>query len=385
MRFIFTILSLICMMTGHALAKPQPSGEEMWTETAPSNATVDPFASTNNGLASPESASAETPLPVFGEVQRLPPVDLPKKPDSARSGFCMGPGMGQGGQGPISYKAFWFPNVSVKGQSGEFGLVGQDFSLAFPLWIDSTNTLMLTSGVSSRLINTDAILPDSGQKYPSELWNARVGMMYMRQLEGNRMIGGGVSIGSASDHPFASINEMNVTMNAMYRVPSGDRNAWMFMVMYSPMGEIPFPIPGVSYSYNPSDQFQANIGLPFMLRYKPDERWTLEASYMLIHTIHARASYKLAERVSVFGGYDWSNEVYMLRDRTDEDDRFFLYDQRVTGGLTMPAASWLTVELVGGYAFNRYSFVGQHWDSTGTDRVDMNPGPFVAFSASLRR
>ena len=159
----------------------------------------------------------------------------------------------------------------------------------------------------------------------------------------------------------------------------------MFMLMYSPTSEIQFPIPAVSYSYNPSDQFHANIGLPFMLSYKPTDRWSFTASYMLIHTIHARATYKIAERVNVFGGYDWSNEVYMLRDRADDSDRFFLYDQRVTLGLECPVSSWLTAELVGGYAFNRYSFTGRQWDSVGTDRVDVAPGPFMSLGVSMRR
>ncbi len=295
------------------------------------------------------------------------------------------PGMGPGGQGPISYRTFWFPSVPVKGQAGDWGLVGQDFSLAYPLWVDLPNTVMVTASVRNRLINTDAILPDSHKEYPSELWNAQVGLMYMRQLSGDRMIGGGVSLGSASDHPFASIQEMNVSMNAMYRIPSGERNAWMFMLMYSPMGEIQFPIPGVSYSYNPSDQFHANIGLPFMFSYKPTDRWTFEASYMLIHAIHVKAIYKIAERLNAFAGYDWSNETYMLQDRTNEKDRFFLYDQRVALGLDMPLTSWLTAELLGGYAFNRYSFIGQQWDSVGTDRVDIDPGPFVSLSVSIRR
>ena len=106
---------------------------------------------------------------------------------------------------------------------------------------------------------------------------------------------------------------------------------------------------------------------------------------MLIHTIHVKAIYKIAERLNAFAGYDWSNETYMLQDRTNEKDRFFLYDQRVALGLDMPLTSWLTAELVGGYAFNRYSFIGQQWDSAGTDRVDIDPSPFMSLSVSLRR
>ena len=295
------------------------------------------------------------------------------------------PGMGPGGQGPISYRISWFPSVPVRGQAGDWELVEQDVSLAHPLWADSRKTVMLTAAVRNRRIDTDATLPDSHKEYPGELWDVQVGAMYHAQLDGDRMISGGVSLESASDHPFASLQETYINMNAMYRTPSGESNAWMFMLMYSPLGEIPFPFPGVSYSYNPSDQLHADIGLPFMFSYKPADQWKLEASYMLINTIRAKATYKISDRVSVFVGYDSLNEAYKLRDQANNDDRFFLYNQRATIGLSLPVTKWLTAELDGGYAFRRYSFTGQQWDSTGTDRVDLEPGPFVSLSLSLHR
>ena len=174
-----------------------------------------------DNAASPPAAVGDAPFELGG-IQRLPPVDQ-KRAEPA--GFGFGPGMGLGDRGPVSYRTFWFPSEPAKGQAADWGLVGQDFSVACPLWVDLPNTLMITAGVRNRLIDTDAILPDSHKPYPDELWDARVGLMYMRQLSGDRIIGGGVSVGSASDHPFASINEMNVSMNAMYRIPSGQRNA----------------------------------------------------------------------------------------------------------------------------------------------------------------
>jgi hypothetical protein len=209
--------------------------------------------------------------------------------------------------------------------------------------------------------------------------------MYRAQLDGGRMIGGGVSLGSASDHPFASLQDSYVNMNAMYCTPSGEHNAWMFMLMYSPMGEISYPLPLVSYSHNPSDQLHANIGLPFILSYKPTDRWNLEASYMLIDMVRVKATYKIADRVTVFVGYDSLNDAYKLRDRTNDDDRFFLYNQRATIGLSLPVTKWLTAELDGGYAFRRYSLIGQQWTSAKTDRVDLDPGPFVSLGLSLNR
>jgi hypothetical protein len=328
------------------------------------------------------------------DVQRIPPVTNREDAGEGHGAepafggrFGMGPpgmGPGMGNQGPISFQSIWFPSVPVKGQAADWGLVGENFSLMHPLWVDLPNALMITGGVNNRLINTGAVLPDSHQPYPDNLWDVRLGLMYMRLLDAGRMLSFAVNVGSASDRPFASIEEMNASVMAMYRLPSGERNAWMFGLMYSPTSEIQFPIPSVSYSWNPSDQFHANLGLPFMFNYRPDDRWTFEASYMLIHTINAKCSYRLTDSLKIVGGYSWSNEIYMLYDRPEENDRFFLYDQRVSLGLESALYKHLTGELTGGYAFNRFSYTGAQWDSVQYDRVDIANGPFIILRGCLR-
>ena len=100
---------------------------------------------------------------------------------------------------------------------------------------------MLSAGVQNRSIETQAVLPDTHQPYPDELWNVNMGLTYFRRLDNDWSWGGGVNFGSASDRPFASIDEMFVGMNAFLRIPSGEHNAWMFSLMYAPMGELRFP------------------------------------------------------------------------------------------------------------------------------------------------
>ena len=233
------------------------------------------------------------------------------------------------------YGAIWFPTVPVRGQPTNFEMVGQNLSFTHPLWTDPLNAWSISGGVCNRLIETEAILPDTGQPIPSELWNVNLGLRYCRQLADGWTAGGGVSIGSASDHPFDNIGVMNVGMNAMLRIPQGENNAWVFSLMYSPTGQLNFPVPGVAYNWNPLPQFHAMIGLPSMMIWRPSEDWQIQASYMLISTIHVKAQYRLGERLSAFAAYDWSNEAYSLLDRPEADDRFFIYDQRVSIGVQM--------------------------------------------------
>ena len=195
------------------------------------------------------------------------------------------------------YSTIWFPTVPVHGQASDFQMLGEDLSLSHPLWVDPLNALSLTGGIRNRLIDTEAVLPDTGQAIPADLWSVHLGLRYARQLNDGWITGGGVSIGSASDHPFAGIREMDVGMNALLRVPRGEHDAWMFTLMYSPTGELNFPVPGIAYSYNPSPQFHANIGLPLQVVWRPTDAWQFQATYMLLRTVHCKAEYRISQRL----------------------------------------------------------------------------------------
>ncbi len=357
---------------------------------------------------SPTDCQASPPLDIPGSLTRLPPTASPdlipdttapspevggKNTDAGQYGDVMefggrGGVMGLGdGRSPFDsfrYGGIWFPNVPVQGQASQFQMVGQDLSFTHPLWTDSVNAVSLSGSVCHRLTDTAAILPDTGQPFPENLWNVSLGLRYARQLGDGWMTGGGLSIGSASDRPFATIHEMNVGMNAMLRMPQGEHNAWIFSLMYSPTSELPFPVPGVAFNYNPSPQFHANIGLPFLVTWRPTDDWQFQASYMLIHTIHLKAIHRLADRLSVFAAYDWSNETYMLLDRPEENDRFFLYDQRVSMGLQALLAPHWTASVSAGYVFDRFMFEGTSFASQGFDRVNLGNGPFASLNLGVR-
>jgi hypothetical protein len=301
-------------------------------------------------------------------------------------------GMGQaggfrGGMNPTDsfrYSILWFPTVPVKDQPTDLQMIGENLSFTHPLWKDSLNAFSLTGGVRNELLRTDAILPNTGQPLPSDLWGASLGLHYSRQLEDGWITGGGLSIGSASDHPFASIREMNFGMNAMLRIPQGEHDAWLFTLAYSPMGELNFPVPGVAYSWNPAPEFHANLGLPLMVMWRPTDDWQIQASYMLIRTVHIKSQYRLAQRLWAFAAYDWSNESYILLDRPDLNDRFFIYDQRVSIGLQTPLWQNWSASVSSGLVFDRYMFEGTSSAGNSSDRVNLGSGPFGALNLSAR-
>jgi hypothetical protein len=300
-------------------------------------------------------------------------------------------GRGMGGFGgdmhprdSFRYGMTWFPTVGVHGQSADFEMFSEDLSFSHPLWADGTNAVSLSGGVRNQLIDSEAVLPQTGQEVPADLWNVNLGLRYSRLLDNGWITGGGVSIGSASDHPFWSIHEMNVGMNAMLRVPQNEHDAWLFTLMYSPTNELNFPIPGVAYSYNPSPQFHANIGLPFMLIWRPSAEWQFQASYMLLRSVHAKVQYRFTEWLCAVAAYDWSNEEYSLVDRPDLNDRFFIYDQRVSMSLQLVPMKHWTASLSAGYIFDRFLFEGTSFSPGNPDAVSLGAGPFAGLNLGAR-
>jgi hypothetical protein len=282
------------------------------------------------------------------------------------------------------YRVTWLPDESVRGQDAHFGLVSQDASVRFPFWQSDRDELSGTVHVRAQLIHTGAILPNTDQPFPDQLWDVRLGATYRHLFDNGWIAGGSFNFGSASNEPFHSINELTVGLNAFLRVPSGEHNAWLFSLSYSPTGELSFPIPGVAYMWVPNDDFRMNVGLPFMVWYRPIEDVTLEASYMLLTTIHARATYRVCKPVRVYLGFDWSNESWFIVPRPDDKDRLFYYEKRLSVGAQTNLGHTFLFDVSTGYVFDREYFEGHNRNSSSFNRVDVGSAPLLSFQVQLR-
>jgi hypothetical protein len=337
---------------------------------------------TETGPAAKQDELLPSPAPAIDESRQ--PMAPPESPLS--SPFSPGPLVGPVGHVPYraDYRLTWFADEPVRGQSTNLGYTQHDFSLAFPLWQGCADEFSASVHVRGEIFHTGAVLPDTGQPFPDELWNIRFGTTYRHQFDNGWITGGTVSVGSASDKPFHSIDEMTAGINAFLRVPQGEHNAWLFSLNYSPTSELPFPIPGVAYVYQPSEYFRATIGLPFQIMYRPWDDLTLEASYMLLRTVHAKATYRLCDWLRVFAAFDWANESYFLADRVNVNDRFFYYDKRVSGGVKAYPAKHVELDLSAGYTFDRFYFEGAQFSDSDHNRVGVGNGPFVSLQGQIR-
>jgi hypothetical protein len=141
----------------------------------------------------------------------------------------------------------------------------------------------------------------------------------------------------------------------------------------------------VAYYWQPSDSFHALIGLPFVVQWRPIPDLTLDFSYMLLTTVHARATYRLCPWARVYLAYAWENEGYFLVDRPDPNDRLIYVDQNIRGGVQLLFGPHAQLDLAAGYVFDRYYFEGRNITSgTSFNRIDLGDGALLSAQLLVR-
>jgi len=347
-----------------------------------------------SALLAPGSAAAQSDLPRSGPDNRPPDVFPPvapgveeRRPQPAASpyGGLNNLGLGGLGVGGPGYSVDWLPSQSVTGQRADLGLVRQNLSLIAPVWAEGGDILLATANLRYSRVYTDALLPDTGRRFPRDLWNASIGLGYLRKFDNGWTGGLLVNVGSASDKPFNSFREMNATIAGLLRVPAwNEGDFWLFALFYSPGGLLNFPIPGIAYQWNYSDRFQLTIGIPSALTWKPTDDLTFTASYIPLTNVRAMLDYRFREGIHFFGGYETVNEAYFLADRADRFDRFLSFEQRVLGGVKFDILKNATLDFHAGYAFGRRFGEGRNQGAPLHDRVDVAPGGFLGAALRLK-
>lgn len=278
---------------------------------------------------------------------------------------------------PLKLGVQWAPAQNVLGQGRELSFTSWQASLAFPLYIEPTGRSIWVAMTNlERLeLGGNAILPDSGIPLPADLWKLNIGVLHSRECDNGWRAGFLFNVGAASDQPFAGIRDMTLQTVGFLTVPQGPRDAWSFSLFYSPTSQLPFPIPGVAYVWRPSDQFTANIGIPFSLRYQPTETFTFTASYLPLTNVALRASRRIGTYWDFYANYQIVNETYWLSERTNTQDRLYLFDQRVGIGVERELAFGFSLDVSAGYLFDRRIFQAESFSGDRQDVLNIGAGP----------
>ncbi len=273
---------------------------------------------------------------------------------------------------------------NVGGQATDFG--ADDYALRFSVPVMQTpgrSDVSVFGTVGLLDVDTGAVLPTTGGAFPSELWDLEVGLMARMETESG-MFGFSLAVGSPSNRPCHSLDEMSLEANALWRIDPTDQTAWVFLLNFSNNRDfLPcVPIPGVAFIYHPSEQFQLTAGVPFSSVYwEPMAGVDLSAACVLLRTIHAELGYRPVKPVRLYVGFHWDNRRYFRHDRPDDDHRLFYYEKRATVGVQWEVSPNVTVEATGGYAFDRFWFEGETYSDRWNNRLNINSGLFAGVRA----
>jgi Domain of unknown function (DUF6268) len=323
----------------------------------------------------------------LSEDDAVPLPDEGLEPDGSRRKIDPGLDvMGPPGKdrSPFMSKMYGIPNQDVKSQSERWSQSGEQVSIAAPFYIATGggNIWLATGTVDHLAVDTNAIFLDSQFAVPEHLWKILGGVMNFRDLDNGWKTATILKVGSVSDQPFASIRDMTVTVIGSLEIPFRERDAWNFSLYYSPTSQLPFPLPGLAYVWRPSDQLRANIGIPFSWQYQPTETFSVVGSYFPITDVNLMARQQLSENWTVYGGYQIVNDAYWLNERLDDNERLYLFDQRLTIGLQRKLVLGFSMDVSGGYVFDRRVFQAEGFSDSRRDEIEIDPGAMGAVQLS---
>lgn len=369
---------LLIALVGLCLAAPLRVGaQELRPETTFAEPTPTPADQSAGANFVPSAGAAASPsIEAPPSLELTPPIEA--NPPRGHS-----PGARRA---PFRLSASWLPVRDVEGQAADLGMTGLLAELAVPVRIapDGRSIWLAMSSLEHLTLDTDAILPDSLIAVPDNLWKVNFGGMHRREFDNGWKAGGLLTVGTASDRPFADLEDLTLTSVGFVEVPWGSRDAWNFSLFYSPTSQLPFPIPGIAYVWRPSERLTANIGVPFSLRYDGD-LWAFSADYRPLTAVNLRAARKLGDGWQAYARYEIVNDIYWLAERTNSHDRLFLFDQRAAVGVERALPGGFALDVSAAYVFDRSIFQAESFSDDRRDELHIAPGAAVSVMLLWRR
>jgi hypothetical protein len=257
----------------------------------------------------------------------------------------------------------------------------QRLTIQVPVYQDGRDAYSLSAGASWLRFGAEQALSGSGIPVPEDLWKIELGGSYSRRLESDALLGGRVSLGSASDQPFASFDVVTVGLSAYYSWAVSERSRWMLTLLFSNNNPIIdyVPIPGFVYAYQ-TPTFVGLFGFPFSsLSWRPSGPWALTFSFFGL-TINSEVTYGDPRKFQLFTGFSWVQQSYLRENRPSSKDLFYYDEKHLPIGVRFPITRSLRSELSAGYSFSRSVYEGIHIGNANDGSADLGNSWYGAWS-----
>ena len=114
--------------------------------------------------------------------------------------------------------------------------------------------------------------------------------------------------------------------------------------------------------------------MPSSVTYRPTERLTLQAAWRPLTNIDVTATQLLSDGWSLKGGYRTQTDTFFLSERANDDERLFLFDQRLFVGVGRDLFPHARLEVSGAYLFDRRVFQAENFAGSRSDGFGIEPG-----------
>ena len=255
-------------------------------------------------------------------------------------------------------------------------------NVSSPIWSREGKAFALSAGAGSVVLN-EKLLFDNGEETPRELHRLELGGQYSRTAADGRFYGARLSVGSASDRPFYSKDEISYNLNGFYTADTKTNNLWIWTVFLSNNNPVAnfIPIPGFIYLYK-KDGFTGMFGLPFLsMQWTPKNPWVLSLSAFFTN-VNAELTYGFRNQLQYSAGFSVSQQSFLRQERDDLNHRLFFNEKKVYTGVKTPLNSSLSLDGQLGLSFDRSLKEGERFNDTELE-ADLGKSWFVSLGMNL--
>lgn len=309
-------------------------------------------------------------------------VGIAGSAQAQRPGF--GSSRGRGGDSISG--SYYFSSIleaAIEEQDSTLATKTDEIALSIPIPCFGSLFMSISLQAGHTAFSEGVLLQDTTKSIPEELWSLSAGVNVMKRFSEGRTAGLSLSLGSAGDVLFDSDSPARLGVTAFLRLPVRDnRDSWRFSLKYSPFSDTRTIMPGISYSWHPSNKLGIGIGIPLSVSWQPGSALSFRATWRPVTNISAEASYRITDGFRILGSFNTNVNSWYLSERSDSDESFQIHDKRVSIGSEIRLTSGIIADINTGYVFDRQ--LGETEDRFGVIDDPINAEASMYLRAGIR-
>ena len=266
----------------------------------------------------------------------------------------------------------------------DFELLEENLSFRYGAILEEDRELYVTVDATAIQLDTSAIFDESGAPMLDDLYNVGIGAVYRQTVHEDWRVGGQLRIGSASDKPFNSLDEMYLQGLAFLQIPHLEYTSWIMALAVNTHLEIPV-FPAIGYSFPVSRQALAVVGLPFFgAAGKFTDEFGFRFIYWPVRNLDISLDYQITDWARPYTGFRWRGRYFARADRADDDERIRLEDMQAFVGTVFDVTENVALDARAGYVFGRQVGEGDGFEDQRDNNFRVDDTWFISARLGLR-